>query len=456
MRELDLSNVSQLAGRLDSLRELSRARTASDVFSAFIGNANKMRRFARIMGVRPEPEEPGAYRVTFLADMHQVRAGAAIPKRASTADEIAALPVRRGGFIGAMTSTRRDEPRVYLDLDLRGDPVFGDVLSDVRSVVIIPAFEDGHVTELSFSFFDAPETPDASAVDGALTMVNMLATADRTLSSLATVQQLHEAMIGQLEEVARLQQALLPSRLPEIPGLELASSYLTSERAGGDYYDFLPLDDGRWAIMIADASGHGPAAATFMAMVRGILHAIRADWKGPGEVMAALNQHLAATPMQGAFATAFLLLYNPRTGLAQDSSAGHPPPIMKLGSNGSVRLIDDAGSLPLGILPEAEYPESTLSLCGLDSLVLYTDGITEAFSPQGEMFGTERLSSVLTTCTGAPDCTVESIHRAVYEHTRSRRRMDDQTIVSMRFHGVTRSEGEVMRCNFRPHVTIPV
>src|SRR5204863_6200348 len=140
----------------------------------------------------------------------------------------------------------------------------------------------------------------------------------------------------ELKAVARIQRSLLPSTLPEIPGLDLASSYQTSARAGGDYYDFFRLPDNQWGILMADVSGHGTPAAVLMAVTHTIAHSYPGPAMPPGLLLAHVNRTLTEryTARMGAFVTAFYGVYDPATRTIAFSSAGHPPPRLKRCADG--------------------------------------------------------------------------------------------------------------------------
>jgi sigma-B regulation protein RsbU (phosphoserine phosphatase) len=191
-----------------------------------------------------------------------------------------------------------------------------------------------------------------------------------------------------------MQRLLLPAELPRIEGLELAASYVTSSRAGGDYYDVLPLPDGRWGLFVADVSGHGTPAAVAMAMLRTLLHASPRPPDAPEAVLAYLNQHLQKGVPEGMFATAFYGVYDPAGRRLRYACAGHPPPRLRRGRY-TVAEVPVASGLPLGIFPEGTWAERELTLRPGDALLLYTDGFIEGLNGRGEPFGWERLDEAL-------------------------------------------------------------
>jgi sigma-B regulation protein RsbU (phosphoserine phosphatase) len=240
----------------------------------------------------------------------------------------------------------------------------------------------------------------------------------------------------ELEVVGEIQRSLLPARVPEIEGFEIAASYLTSARAGGDYYDFFPLHDGGWGIFIADVSGHGTPAAVLMAITHAIAHAQPGTHTPPGSMLGYLNRTLARSyTREGTFETAFYAVLEPRERRLTYSAAGHNPP--RLVRGGRVMALDGASALPMGIEEGQRYREASVMLERGDVLVLYTDGITEAMAPRREgppeLFGVERLDGVLVESAGrGAQEMVDRIGVAVQEFSGKSPPADDQTVIVVR------------------------
>src|SRR5262249_19215811 len=147
------------------------------------------------------------------------------------------------------------------------------LVADMVNCMVVPVFDGDQIASWNFSFSRCLEKDvDAREVGQAQMITNLLGLASRQLTAVAAINAPNSQPPDQLRQLASVQQSLLPSRTPDIPGLEIATSYLTSNESGGDYYDFFPLPGERWAILIADVSGHGAAAATVMAMLHAILH----------------------------------------------------------------------------------------------------------------------------------------------------------------------------------------
>ena len=201
--------------------------------------------------------------------------------------------------------------------------------------------------------------------------------------------------------VADIQRSLLPQVSPKIPNLELATYYRTSRWAGGDYYDFLPLPDGRWGILIADVSGHGTPAAVMMAITHSLAHSVRPCGGPPGRGFCASTASFPTLYgfQRGGWPASVLRRLRARSCCTLTySSAGHNPPRLKRCGDGSVNSLEEVGGPPLGLFDEIEYEQTTLALQPGDILAFYTDGITEAMNDKNVQFGTARLDQVLHRC----------------------------------------------------------
>jgi len=198
----------------------------------------------------------------------------------------------------------------------------------------------------------------------------------------------------ELEVARELQRELLPVDAPEIDGYSFAFSYRTANTIGGDYYDFFPLEDGRWAVIAGDASGHGIAAGLVMAIAGSALKLAFDRDPDPVAVARVVNRALCRTGGSRAFMTLFCGVLEPRSGAFRFVCAGHPYPLLRR-ANGEVLELGE-GSLPLGIRFELDFEALEERIEPGDTLLLYTDGLVETVGPSGESFGFERLSSALT------------------------------------------------------------
>ncbi|MCA9293393.1 MAG: hypothetical protein KDA20_06235, partial [Phycisphaerales bacterium] len=170
------------------------------------------------------------------------------------------LPTHSTGFLGEAIAT--DRPKYFPDLQLTNDPVLGDQIAGFRSVLLMPLFDEGHAINWGIVLRREADAFTRSDMEEFLYRGNLIGRMTRNLVIRSEVERLNRQLTEQLEEIAAVQRALLPDRTPDVPGLSIASSFLTSLQAGGDYFDYFDLKDGRWGVLIADAAGHGAGAAT--------------------------------------------------------------------------------------------------------------------------------------------------------------------------------------------------
>jgi len=242
-----------------------------------------------------------------------------------------------------------------------------------------------------------------------------------------------ERVRGEIDIARRIQQGLLPSEDPKVPGLQVAGLCRPAQDIGGDYFGYAHVCPGRFGIAIADVSGHSIGAAIGMVMARCLIQSEAHQSISPSRIFSRVNALLARDLTDpGMFVTAFLLVYDEASGRIAYTNAGHNPPLLLRASSGNVALLG-RGSLALAILPETRYDDRTCTMRPGDMLLLYTDGLTEARSPKGEMFGIDRLTAALQRCRhmGAR----QTVNAIVEEVTRWRGApdfVDDLTLVVAR------------------------
>ncbi len=422
---------ASLAALTTLLRGLTASRTALEAFVSFMRHYWKVRPVDCMLGVVPDASGPGRFRILYHVSRGHVESDLPLPARNPGPEWNDKAVVHEGGVIARLLE--QNEPRMAFELDLSVDPVLKNLAPECVTAMALPVFAGERVTEWVIGLSRVRDGFERESVRSALLTANFMAMANSHLLFVEEYRALNQQLTAQFEHVARVQQALLPKKTPVVPGLEIATSYLTSDMAGGDYYDVQPLNDGRYGFVIADASGHGAGAATVMAMFRAILHCTPESMKSPAEVLRFVDDQLSSADLEGMFVTAFLGIYDPITGEVSYSNAGHPPPRMKRGLEGRVHEVEGAASFPLGIDASVDREDGVVTLGARDTLVLFTDGISEAFDPtRTAMFGVEGLDAALEKCSGMPDCVVESVHRALYEFTRARTRDDDQTLMALR------------------------
>ncbi len=338
------------------------------------------------------------------------------------------LPIVDRGLIPQLMDAGRP---VKIDhLELSPDDPLAPYAGGMSSLVASPIFHQG--LPLYMVILMRAE-PASFTLDELATLVLTSNLVGRATSQTLMTQQLSEAydaLDREFRAVGDIQRGLLPRDLPAIEGVTIAVHYETSARAGGDYYDFLPLPDGRLGVLIADVSGHGPAAAVVMAMMHAILHARPELACHPTQVMRVLNHRLLASVRPGQFATAFYGVLDPKALTLRYTLAGHDPPRLLRGDHELIALPLTEG-MPLAIQEDFELSEQMVSLQKKDRLLLFTDGITESFGPHGDMFGVGRLDTALRRCRATPNGMISCITSDLLAHSGEGIPTDDRTLVAI-------------------------
>ncbi len=241
------------------------------------------------------------------------------------------------------------------------------------------------------------------------------------------------ALQRDLELARELQSGLLPREFPpasEPPGLELFARLEAAREVSGDFYDFFFIEPGRLCFLVGDVSGKGVAAGLFMAMTRTLVRALARPGMTPVEILAALNDELCRNNEACLFVTMFL-------GIAEDAGeiscalGGHNPPVRV--SPGGAPVFGPLGGAPLGLMENAVFAPWTLTLAPGESLIVYTDGVTEALDESGELFSNERLLRELSPPGMDSAAAVAArVGAAVAQHAGEAERSDDITILVLR------------------------
>jgi sigma-B regulation protein RsbU (phosphoserine phosphatase) len=343
------------------------------------------------------------------------------------------VPVRSGGMIAEILA--RESPCVAQNFQIDpNDPVYPE-LADYHSASAAPGGL-GDPNNWILLFDRKPDAFGHDFLENMVLRIGLIGTAMRNLQALGDLRRVNSFIDAEVDRIASIQRALLPESTPEIPGLDFAAVSQTFDRAGGDLYDAVEIHNANWAILIADASGHGPSAAVVAAMLHAILHTYPAraepnqKFPSPSKVLAYVNRQLAAKRIEHSFVTAILAVWDPTNRIFTYSRAGHNPPMLRRG--GTITELKTVGNLPLAIFPETVYDQTDVQLQSGDILILYTDGITEATNEFGELFGEDRLRHALQKAEGSAAQILQSLMDAVQAHCKSVRPRDDQTLLVMR------------------------
>lgn len=339
------------------------------------------------------------------------------------------LPRLRGGLLGEIIYANK--PVIIEHPQIADDDPAAEYLRGFELLAAMPQYDNGEALNVFVAM-----VRDASAFpyERYPNMVWQSNLYGRGVLNMVLRQQLDEAyrrLDAEFQAVGEIQRSLLPAQLPQIPTLDLAAHYETSQRAGGDYYDVFDLGGGRYGILIADVSGHGTPSAVIMAVTHALAHVHPGRGVPPSELLAFVNRSLATryTATSGDFVTALYGIYDSAERTFQFARAGQNPP--RILRNGDVSNLDGVNGLPLGLDPHETYPEATERFAPGEAILFYTDGITEAFSADGEIFGNDRLDDVLraTGPTSAAEM-LDNVLSAVHTFSAGRRADDDRTVLA--------------------------
>ena len=246
------------------------------------------------------------------------------------------------------------------------------------------------------------------------------------------VQQQKDQLERELETVSKVQRNLLPKRLPEVEGLQLAAYYETSRYAGGDYYDVVEIANDRIGILVADAEGHSTPAAVLMAMTCALFRSQQQLWDDPGGMIQALNRHLCKVA-EPSFVTGLYIVIDIAARRARVARAGHPPPMLYRAATGEAEETRTAGVMVLGFDAFEEVPVTEIDLASGDVLLAYTDGLTERFSQDEDLYGETRLLKVLQSSgSGTSENVREAVVADLNRFANGRPADDDQAFIALK------------------------
>ena len=241
---------------------------------------------------------------------------------------------------------------------------------------------------------------DSEYVVGLANLVSQVATAIHMRREIQAREQrlkqeahARERVEQELHVARRIQQASLPEAVPALEGWDISPNYRPAREVGGDFYDFLELEDGRLGLVVGDATGKGVPAALVMSTTCGMLRAVtQASDYSPGEVLQRVNEALATRIPANMFVTCFYGVLDPKSGSFAYANAGHDLPYVRRGGDAEELM---ARGMPLGLMPGMTYEEKEVVLGTGDRALFYSDGLVEAHNPEGEMFGFPRLQTLV-------------------------------------------------------------
>ncbi len=358
-------------------------------------------------------------------------------RRRIRAGELEFLFAQNGAEALEQLQTRRDVDMVLSDINMPvmdGLTLIGqlrDVAPMIKAVVVSAYGDMENIrTAMNRGAFDFVTKP-IDFDDLELTVTRTLAHLEMLREAVTSREQL-VALRRELDVAARMQAQILPGKPLAGPGFQIGAQMTPAKEVGGDFYDYFQIDENRVGFVIADVSGKGVPAAIFMAVSYTLMRARGMDGLAPAKCLELVNAALCRDNDEAMFVSVFYGVLETSTGKLAYCNAGHNPPILRR-ANGDVSPLEDKGGPALGVIDDATFDQATVDFQPGDTLLLYTDGVTEAFDETGEPYGESALMDVFKRLGSAdPLAVAETIETVVIDHTGDAEQHDDITTLVLR------------------------
>lgn len=324
------------------------------------------------------------------------------------------------------------EKNSLLVRDTQMDDAFRERLSiveqKVRTLMAVPLQTKDQI--IGLIYVDSPFFVREFTVEDLNLLTVMANTAAIRIehARLVEVEQMERIMARDLDQAADIQRKFLPSAPPEVPGADIAGYNAPCRTVGGDYYDFFSYENGRVAMALGDVSGKGMPASLMMMQLQGSVQVLADEPEDLGVTMTRINKITCAKCPSNRFITFFFCVMDPGTGRVAYANAGHNPPFL-VRANGEIIMLPGGGP-PLGIVRSATFAEQRCEMNQGDVLVLYSDGVTEAQSPNEEEFGEDRFEALLkANLDKSAEEIVNTVNEALTEWAEGGHAADDITMV---------------------------
>jgi len=262
-------------------------------------------------------------------------------------------------------------------------------------------------------------------------------TIERTLNNLAAWRQAESsrmrlvAIENELDIASKMQQSILPTEFPESPLYEICGNMTPAREVGGDFFDIFNLENGHIGLAIADVSGKGVPAALFMMASRTLLKGTAIGLYDPAKVLTEVNQLLYEDNEAMMFVTLLYAVYDPASRVLTYANGGHTLPVL-IHADGTHTVLPSTNGIALGVMDGADFEQASVTCSPGDTVVFYTDGVTEAFNDKSEEFGMDRLLEIFDSPMDNCRTTIESIFDTVTEFAGDAPQFDDITCLALR------------------------
>jgi serine phosphatase RsbU (regulator of sigma subunit)/pSer/pThr/pTyr-binding forkhead associated (FHA) protein len=325
-------------------------------------------------------------------------------------------------------------PNLLEDARFKGEDSI--LASGIRTAMCAPLWfaattDETHDSVIGLVYVDSLQHSHAFSEDDLRVLTALANVAAAKIENVRLLEESLEKrrMEEDMRMAAEIQNGLLPREAPTVPGWDLAGCNRPCRTVGGDYYDFV-LEDGRLLIALGDVSGKGTGAALLMTVLRA---AVRAHWALPAlaDGVARINRTVCQNVPSSKYVTFFLAALEPETGRLAFVNAGHNPPLL-VRADGSLQKLEDGG-LVLGLFESIVYEDGAVRMEPGDTLLIYSDGVTETWDPRGEEFGEEKLAELVTRCRSLGAAALqEAVLREIERFEEGARATDDRTLVVLK------------------------
>jgi sigma-B regulation protein RsbU (phosphoserine phosphatase) len=308
--------------------------------------------------------------------------------------------------------------------DVRNDPYYISCEPETRSEITVPLIASGRIMGVLAIDHCRVNAFDSDQIAVLRALAGNIAIAIENARMFRSEREQRERMTKESADARAMQQALFLKPVPLVPGFAFETAWHPAGAVAGDWFDFIDLGEQKYAIVLADVSGKGMSAALLMSATRALLRSIAPQFKSPSQMLENLNQRLIDDFPTGKFVTMVLGVLDASSRQLTFASAGHPAPLL---INHHCAFIDLDTGLPLGLGPSS-YPQSSITLSPSSSVLLYTDGITEAANRTDEEYGPKRLLEHFQL----PEACVEGLIEEVQRFSHGSEHIDDATAVLIR------------------------
>lgn len=319
--------------------------------------------------------------------------------------------------------------------DTAGLALFQQLVERSRRIPRVALSDGGDIARIKAALADGA----ADLLVKPLRREDVLATVERVMAQVERRRRnwrergAYMALRREVDLAADMQRRILPTGLPADSGLDIAAMMQPARGVGGDFYDAFRIDEARIGVLIADVSGKGVPAAFYMAVASTTLRAVALRGVAPGAALSEANTYLVERNIPGMFVSVFYAVINTATWQVRCSNAGHSAPLLINPEAASVSPFDSAGGPILGILEDEQYAESTFELAPDGGMLLYTDGVSEAYNAAREQFGEERIHELVDAQRAAASRElIDSLDGALGSYSAGTEQHDDVTALAVR------------------------